>query len=51
MTTRDDDWLAVLDASGSPYTLHRHAAAHTVTERPALPRRPRPPGMAPAPRR
>ncbi|MEU2509732.1 YbaK/EbsC family protein [Streptomyces sp. NPDC007863] len=37
MSTPEAPWRAVLDADGCPYTVHEHAAAHSVTERQALP--------------
>ncbi|MGC5563091.1 aminoacyl-tRNA deacylase [Streptomyces sp. FR-108] len=37
MSTPEAPWQAVLDSDGCPYTVHRHAAAHTVAERQALP--------------
>ncbi|WP_225094639.1 aminoacyl-tRNA deacylase [Streptomyces sp. CoH27] len=37
MSTHEEPWQAVLDADGSAYTVHEHAAAHSVAERKALP--------------
>ncbi|WP_078841156.1 aminoacyl-tRNA deacylase [Streptomyces acidiscabies] len=37
MSTPDPPWRAVLDADGCAYTVHEHAAAHSVAERQALP--------------
>ncbi|MER7468105.1 YbaK/EbsC family protein [Streptomyces sp. NPDC097981] len=37
MSTPETPWRAILDADGSTYTVHEHAAAHSVAERQALP--------------
>ncbi|MEV7426645.1 MULTISPECIES: YbaK/EbsC family protein [unclassified Streptomyces] len=37
MSTPEASWRAVLDADGCAYTVHAHAAAHSVAERQALP--------------
>ncbi|WP_413760724.1 aminoacyl-tRNA deacylase [Streptomyces sp. MMBL 11-3] len=37
MSTPEAPWQAVLDSAGCPYTVHEHAAAHSVAERQALP--------------
>lgn len=37
MSTPETPWRAVLDADGCPYTVHEHAAAHSVAERQSLP--------------
>ncbi|MEV6202496.1 YbaK/EbsC family protein [Streptomyces sp. NPDC051771] len=37
MSTTEAPWRAVLDTDGCPYTVHEHAAAHSVAERQALP--------------
>ncbi|MFI7005498.1 YbaK/EbsC family protein [Streptomyces sp. NPDC050145] len=37
MPTYEPSWRAVLDADGCAYTVHEHAAAHSVAERQALP--------------
>jgi len=37
MSTREAPWQSVLDADGGAYTIHEHAAAHSVAERQALP--------------
>ncbi|AZM93865.1 hypothetical protein D1J60_35755 (plasmid) [Streptomyces sp. W1SF4] len=37
MSTLEAPWRAVLDADGCPYTVHEHAAAHSVAERQSLP--------------
>ncbi|MEU9063610.1 YbaK/EbsC family protein [Streptomyces sp. NPDC048430] len=37
MSTSETSWRAVLDADGCAYTVHEHAAAHSVAERQALP--------------
>ncbi|RPK56815.1 YbaK / prolyl-tRNA synthetases associated domain protein [Streptomyces sp. ADI96-02] len=37
MSTPEAPWRAVLDADGCAYTVHEHAAAHSVAERQALP--------------